>query len=121
MKKRLSKINPRVLLVHIIITLGYPAAKAFTSEENRLLLFTDAVTIIAMVLLVGGIVYALVLHGDFDVSGFLMRRGIRSEDPQSYQAYRKSQKEKREDAFNYPLFLGILYLAVSAVIAFVFL
>ena len=48
LKKLLKKINPRVLLTHVIITLGYPAARAFTAEINRLQLFTDAMTIIAM-------------------------------------------------------------------------
>ena len=48
-----------------------------------------------------------------------MRRGMRrSDDPQNFAKYKKELQEKREDAFNYPLFLGILYLAVSAVIAY---
>ena len=75
MKKLLKKINPRVLLTHVIITLGYPAARAFTAEINRLQLFTDAMTIIAMALIVGGIIYGFVLRGDLDISGFVMRRG----------------------------------------------
>ena len=119
MKNLLKKINPRVLLTHMIITLGYPAARAFAAEQNRLQLFTDAMTIIAMALLVGGILYGFVLRGDLDISGFVMRRGMRrSDDPQNFAKYKKELQEKREDAFNYPLFLGILYLAVSAVIAY---
>ena len=30
-------------------------------------------------------------------------------------------QEKREDAFNYPLFVGLLYIALSAFIAYVLL
>ena len=119
MKNLLKKTNPRVLLTHMIITLGYPAARAFAAEQNRLQLFTDAMTVIAMALLVGGILYGFVLRGDLDISGFVMRRGMRrSDDPQNFAKYKKELQEKREDAFNYPLFLGILYLAVSAVIAY---
>ena len=121
MKKIFSKINPRILIVHLIITLGYPAARAFSAEKNRLMLFTDSVTIIALVLLIGGIIYALLLRGDFDISGFLMHRGMHVNTEETYKMFKESQKQKREDAFNYPLFLGILYLIVSAVIAWFFL
>ena len=122
MKKILGKINPRVLLVHMIITLGYPAAKAYVTGVNRLQVFTDAMTIIGMVLLIGGVVYSLVLHGDYDISGFILRRGARRSDEElDYAKYKEEQRQKREEAFNYPLFLGILYLASSAVIAYGFL
>ena len=87
-------------MTHVIITLGYPAARAFIAERNKLQLFTDAMTIIAMAMIIGGIVYALVLRGDFDISAFVMRRGMKRDDMQ---------------------FLGILYLIVSAVIAYGFL
>ena len=119
MIKKLKKINPRVLITHMIITLGYPAAKAYVTEGNKLQVFIDAVTIIAMVLLIGGVVYALVLHGDYDIAGFIVKRGVKSEEEElNYQAYKKAQQEKREESFNYPLFLGIVYLAVSAIIAY---
>ena len=71
-KNRFQRINPRVLIVQIIITLTYPAAKATISSFNRLLIFTDAMTIIAFLLLIAGIFYSLYLHGDFDISGFLL-------------------------------------------------
>ena len=67
------------------------------------------------------IIYALLLRGDFDISGFLMHRGMHVNTEETYKMFKESQKQKREDAFNYPLFLGILYLIVSAVIAWFFL
>ena len=67
-------------MTHFIITLGYPAARAFIAEQNKLQLFTDAMTIIAMAMIIGGIVYALVLRGDFDISAFVMRRGMKRDD-----------------------------------------
>ena len=108
-------------MTHVIITLGYPAARAFIAERNKLQLFTDAMTIIAMVMIIGGIVYALALRGDFDISAFVMRRGMKRDDTQNFQKYKDDRNKKREASFNYPLFLGILYLIVSAVIAYGFL
>ena len=108
-------------MTHVIITLGYPAARAFIAERNKLQLFTDAMTIIAMAMIIGGIVYALALRGDFDISAFVMRRGMKRDDMQNFQKYKDDRIKKRKAAFNYPLFLGILYLIVSAVIAYGFL
>ena len=113
------KPKPVTLLAHVLVTLVYPAARALTAPQNKLLLFTDAMTIIAMVLLACGIVYALVLRGDFDISGFAFIRGLRG-GGKNYEAYRADRKEEREEAFNYPLFLGILYLLAAAVIAWGF-
>ena len=118
MIEQFRKINPRVLITHVIITLGYPTVRAITAEHNRLLLFTDATTIIAMVLLIGGIIYALALRGDFDISSFVMRRGMKRNDTINYAKYKEDQTKKREAAFNYPLVLGILYLIIAAIIAY---
>ena len=44
----------------------------------------------------------------------VQRRG----EPQTFKTYMENRKEKREAAFNYPLFLGVIYLAVSAILAY---
>ena len=133
MLKKLKNIRIPILLSHLVITLAYPAVKAFTSSSHRLLIFTDALTIVALVLLIGGVVYALVLHGDFDISSYYLQRGGRNlarlftrrgseEDPQTeLPTFLGEARKKREESFNYPLFLGILYLLVSAVLAYGFL
>ena len=121
MFKKFKKIRFWVLLSHLITTLAYPAVKVYASESNRLLIFTDTITIIAAVLIIGGIIYAAVLHGDFDITAFVLRRGMQKEATQSFQEYKAEINEKREDAFNYPLFLGLVYLAIAAVIAYAFL
>jgi len=120
MKERLKKIQVRTLLIHVVITLAYPAVKAGISAYNRLLIFTDALTIVAAVLLIGGVLYALYLRGDFDVTSFVMKRGLRGkrEEGQSYQAYKDDRKAEREEAFNYPLFLGVVYLAAALILAY---
>lgn len=121
MLKRFKNLKIQTLLIHIVITLAYPVAKALVAEQNKLLIFCDVLTIIAGILLIAGVVYSLALHGDFDIAGYTFRRGFRSEQKQTYDAYRKNMQEKREDAFNYPLFVGLLYVAVAAFIGFVLL
>ena len=96
MLKKIKNINIRVLISHLLITLAYPAVKAYSSESSRLLVFTDAITIIAYILLIGGIVYSLYLHGDFDISSFFLRRGVKRDDKQSFDAYMADRKEKKD-------------------------
>ncbi|MBR6209221.1 MAG: hypothetical protein IKQ69_09510 [Oscillospiraceae bacterium] len=121
MFKRLKNINPRVLLSHMIVTLAYPACKALIAESNKLMVFIDVMTIIALVMLIGGIIYAMILHGDFDISGFLLRRGARGGEKKGFREYLADLRENREKSFNYPLFLSLVYLAAAAFIAYVIL
>ena len=122
LKQRFRNIKPRYLIVQLIITLFYPISKTAISEYNRLLIFTDTLTIIAALLLIAGIVYSLFLHGDFDISAFLLGRGLRRDHGprQSFSEYLAEKREEREDSFNYPLFLGLVYLAVAVILAYVF-
>ena len=120
MLKRLKNIRVRPLLSHLSITLGYPCARAYIAEGKRLLIFTDALTIIAVMLLVGGVFYSMYIRGDYDVTAFVLKRARRDMN-ESFDDYMTDRKEKRADAFNYPLFLGIVYLAFSAAIAWLFL
>ena len=121
MFKRFKNLRPGPLITQIVITAAYPVAKALTAESKRLLIFTDTLTIIAALLLISGVIYALVLKGDFDISGFVMKRGFRRNPTESYAVYKENRTEKRETAFNYPLFLGLCYLALVLVLAYGFL
>ena len=85
------------------------------------MVFADAITIIGLVMIVGGIIYALYLHGDFDISGYLLKRGVQKEPKQTYFAYLHDVYAKREGAFNYSLFLGLLYLAAALILSWLFL
>ena len=133
MLRKLKNIKPGPLISHLVVTLAYPAFKAFTAADQRLLAFSNAVTIVGLILLVVGIIYSMNLHGDFDVSRYYVQRGLRSfrfytprqnelsdinENPSEYL---NDLKEKRANAFNYPLFLGILYVLASVVIVYGFL
>ena len=114
---RFRNIRPGPLLSQLIITMIYPVAKAAASESKRLLIFTDSLTIIAAALLIAGIVYSLVLHGDYDIAAFILRRSQKNEK-QSFDAYLEDRKREREDAFNYPLFLAMLYFIIALILAY---
>ena len=118
MLKRFKNIKPGVIIAHLIITLAYPAIRAFTAEGSKLLLFTDALTIIGALLIVIGIFYGLALHGDFDRVGYTFMRGVKSSAVKDYSAFQADSKERREESFNYPLFLGIVYIVVSVIIGY---
>ena len=120
MLKRMRNIKPRILLSHLLITLAYPCARSLTAGEKRLLIFTDALTVTAAVMLIGGVFYSLYLSGHYDITGFVFKRARRGEE-QTFDAYMADRNEKKADAFNYPLFLALVYLAVSAVLAYGFL
>ena len=117
----LKHMKLRPLLVHLIVTLLYPVFRACIAETDKLLLFADAITIIGLLMIVGGIIYALYLHGDFDISGYLLKRGVQKEPTQTYFAYLYEVYAKREGAFNYSLFLGLLYLAAALILSWLFL
>lgn len=133
MFRRWKNIKPGLLIVHLIITLGYPAAKAFTAESNPLLIFTNSLTVIALLLVVFGVVYSMVLHGDFDITSFYLQRGLHSVRSlfsrraaefgikKDITEFMSEAREKREEAFNYPLALGIVYLLAAAILAYGFL
>ncbi len=134
MFKKLKNIRPSILLSHIVVSLAYPAVKAFSSPKDRLLLFTNAMTIVALLLVVFGIIYSMVLHGDFDISSYYVqhgkkslsrhlspRRGLEAQPDKSITEFLSEAREKRKESFNYPLFLGLVFLLAAAVIAFGFM
>ncbi len=118
MFRKLKKIKPGRLLTHAVVTLSYPIIRALRSETHRLLVFADTMTIIALLLLVAGILYALALHGDFDRSRFVLQRGLSKGEQQSFEAFMSDRKKEREGAFNYPLFLGLVYIAAAMILAY---
>ena len=117
---RFRNLRLRPLLIHLAVTLIYPVFRALKAEKSGLLLFTDALTVTGLVMIVGGVIYALFLHGDFDISAYFLKRGVQKEPKQTFRAYLFDVYEKREGAFNYPLFVGLVYVAVSVIIAYLF-
>ena len=117
MFKRFKNIKLWVIVAHLIVTLAYPAIKASISEYNRLMIFNDALTIVGLILVIVGLFYSFVLHGDFDRVRYVFMRGINRESS-PYGKYDQDSRQKREDSFNYPLFLGIIYVVVSIIVAY---
>ena len=115
LKNRFKNIKPQTLLTHVIVTLLYPLARVVMASSQRLLIFTDCLTIVAAILLIAGVVYSL-----YDISSYVMRRARGNAPKQTFEAYKANQKERREASFNYPLFLGAVYMAAALFIAYVF-
>ena len=123
MFKRFKNIRIPTLIVHLIITLAYPAVKAYISERNRLLIFTDSMTIVGVLLILVGVFFHLYLKGDFDRTAYTLRRGVASSDKivKPFEDFQKDKNEDREEAFNYPLCLGILYIIISVIVSYCWL
>ena len=105
----------RDFLYHLIPALVYPVYSLVSSGRN-LVKFIDALTIVGFVLLVLGVVLSLIRHGDYDISEFVIRRSVNKGDYKPFRAFKDDKREKRKDSMNYPLFIGILFLAAAALI-----
>lgn len=121
--KQSLKISPRPMILFLIITPAVPAARGMTAHVNGLTVFTDTLTVVSLVLIVCGILYSFALKGDFGMSGFSVKMGMKGRDPDKdnvdFTRYEAECREVRERSFNYPLFSGTVYLIASALLAFV--
>ncbi|MBO4429225.1 MAG: DUF3899 domain-containing protein [Clostridia bacterium] len=113
-----KKINILALLIAVPVTLAYPVVKALISSANRLLIFSDTLLIISLVLIAIGVLFTFTRHGDFDITRYIFRRGV-DKNAKSFEEYKKDLEAGRSETFNYPLFLGLIYLAVAMFVAFV--
>ena len=121
MLKSFKNIKAKILIPHLVITLAYPAVKAYISKFNRLMIFADSLLIVGGLLILIGVFYSLYLHGDFDHTAYTLRRGIDKTMNKTFEDYKNTYNEEREESFNYPLFLGILFVAASVIISYAFL
>ena len=115
MFKSFKNIKISTLIIHLCLTLAYPIIKVVSSESNKLLIFTDSITIIAFLLIILGIFYSMSLKGDFDRTKYILYK-IFAKINKKPEAFLDDEKQKREVSFNYPLFLGIIYLATAILI-----
>ncbi|MBQ3419438.1 MAG: DUF3899 domain-containing protein [Erysipelotrichaceae bacterium] len=112
---KLKNIRIRELIISLIISLLYPIARAVISQ-NHLIAFSDSTLIIGLLAIMIGIFNAAVLHGDYDIASYLAHRRRFKNDELDFNTYQKSQEEKRKDSFNYPLFIGIIFILISFLI-----
>lgn len=119
MFKRFKYLKFKNLICCLFITLAYPAIKALRAETNKLLLFTDSLTVIGFIMLILGILYNLSLKGDFDRTRYILDRSL-FKNVKGQDAYMEDLKKDREESFNYPLWLGIFYIVFSVALVALF-
>lgn len=113
--KRFRNIKPTPLITNVLITVAYPLARAITYEGNKLTIFLDSLTIISFILMFFGVFYHLYLKGDFDrIQYYTGSRFRQIQKP--FDAYREDRAADHAAAFNYPLWLGLLYFFGSAIV-----
>lgn len=109
-------IKWQAMLIAVPLTLAYPVAKALISSANRLMIFSDTLMILSLVLIIAGILFTFARFGDFDITRYVFRRGT-DKNAKSFKEYKKDREEARANAFNYPLFFGLVYFLVSLIVA----
>jgi hypothetical protein len=105
----------RDFLYHLIPALIYPAY-AFISSGRKLVKLIDALTIVGLLFLVLGIILALIRHGDYDISEFVIRRSVNKGDYKPFQAFKEDKNEKRKDSLNYPFLVAVLFLLAAVLL-----
>ena len=113
-----KNIKLRTMLIVVPLTLAYPVGKALISSENRLMIFSDTLLIISLLLLAFGVLFTFARHGDFDITRYIFHRGV-DRNTKSFEEYKKDREAARSETFNYPLFFGLIYLAVALFIGLV--
>ena len=112
-------VRPQTLLAAVPLTLAYPIAKALISSKNRIMIFSDSLLIISLLLIAMGVLFTVTRFGDFDITKYVFRRGT-DKNAKPFAEYKKDREEERKATFNYPLFFGLIYLAVSFITAYLF-
>ena len=111
---KIKNIKIGTLLISILVFLIYPIARAIKSP-NHLLAFSDSTLIIGAIAIIIGVFNSAVLHGDYDIASYMAHKRKFVESDIDYQTYYAQRKEKRKDSFNYPLFIGIIFIILSII------
>ena len=112
------KKNQKALLSFTLAGLVFSAGCAFFSD-NPLLTFIDVLSILSLVLLVGGLVEFLIHGGYFDFMtySFSSAKNLLTRHPeaqsQRYFDYAQKQKALRKDSGHFVLKLAVLLLTLS--------
>ena len=106
----------RPFLTYLISASLYPLYAYLSAESHALLKLIDALTITGLVFLIIGIILSLVYHGDFDITEYVAKRSLSKGNIKSFEAFSSDKKEGTAGKFNYPLFLGLIMIVVSAIL-----
>lgn len=117
---KFKNVVPSQLIVYLLIACLYPLYRVLSAEQNKLLQAINAFTIVGGVFLIIGILASFVLHGDTDVSSYVVRRALFPKKTKPYDSYKQDRKEERESSFNYPLFTGFLMIAAAIIMTVVY-
>ncbi len=112
-------IKLRTLAVAVPVTLAYPAIRAATAEHDRMRIFSDTLLITSLVLILFGVLFSFYKKGDFDIMSYMLRRSA-EKNVKPFEEFKKDSDDERRKIFNYPLWLGILYLTVASAIGAAF-
>jgi hypothetical protein len=116
--KYFKNIKLSALIPHMLVTLIYPVIKTVTASGDKLLAFLDTLTVLSLFYLIFGVLYHLNLKGDFDRVQYTFHRSF-NRTLNTFDVFRENKCAERETAFNYPLWLGLFYIAVCRIIAFI--
>ena len=108
-----KNIKPRTLAVAVPVTLAYPVIRAAAAETDRMRIFSDALLIISLVLILFGVLFSFYKKGDFDIMSYMLRRSA-EKNVKPYEEFKKDRDDERRKIFNYPLWLGIVYLIAAS-------
>lgn len=116
--KWLRGFSLRNFTSYLGVALIYPVFSYITAPSNqKLLKFTDAMTIIGFVFIILGIIHSMIHHGDFDISEYVVRRSLRNKTLKPFGAFKEDKEEERKTHPNYPFMTGLILLIISAMLS----
>jgi len=119
MKKILKRFKLSYFLPNIIVSGAFPFIFAMRAPKaERLLKFTNALTIVGLIMIIFGVIYHLYLKGDFDITQYLAKRSMDAKNTKPFDAYMEDKEDKKKELFNYPLLVGFLFIGISVVITY---
>lgn len=116
MNKLFKNFKLNNFVTNFIICIIYPIIKTIISD-NKLIVLSDSLFIMSLIYIVFGVINSLILHGDFDITNYIIRRTSKANSNLTFDKFSKDIKDERKGSFNYPLFIGIFVLIISYIIA----
>lgn len=117
MKKLFKNFKLGDFIAHFSLIISYPLIKTIITKDNKLLTLSDTLLIMAFVFIIAGVINSFVLHGDLDITSFVAKRISSKNANLSYDKFKKDKENERKGSFNYPLFVGIISIFISYIIA----
>ena len=114
MKKIFKGFRVKHFITHLLLCLAYPIIKTSIST-NKMLVFSDTSFIMSLLFIFAGVFYNASLKGDYDIHEYVAVRSFFKKQNQDLRTFINTKNEKREERFNYLLFVGIIVLIVAII------